>query len=80
MNHFELTSLLYLIVLNQKFQQWDNLELLLSQVRTKLEDFGFNHDNISNNFLYEKILEAVELKSLVKLALSKKQNDFPLTA
>ncbi|MBN8537926.1 MAG: hypothetical protein J0M15_12800 [Deltaproteobacteria bacterium] len=69
MNKLNLTSAIYIILLHNEINQWQNLKTILNELRTKLILLGYELNHISNESLYDLLLTAVEMKSYFKVKM-----------
>lgn len=69
MNNLNLTSAIYIILLHNEINQWQNLKTILNELRTKLILLGYELNHISNESLYDLLLTAVEMKSYFKVKM-----------
>lgn len=66
MNKLNITSAICIILLHTEINQWQNLKIILTELRKKLILLGYELNHISNESLYDLLLTAVEMKSYIK--------------
>ncbi len=66
MNKLNITSAICIILLHTEINQWQNLKIILTELRKKLILLGYELNHISNESLYDLLLTAVEMKSYLK--------------